>query len=462
MYTLVNTVFGIGFVVIAGILTFLMFNIWKYPFDHENLRSSAPAWMIRSHRLLGLVYVLIYIYLMWQMVPRLWDYQIELPARTVMHLTLGMGIGAILVTKITIVRFFKHMEAKLVPALGTALFIASLMLIFLALPFSFREIYLSESVLDGESMTNERIERVKQQLPKAGIDDPDQIERLASAESLEFGRRILTSKCVQCHDLRTVLARPRTPMAWKQTVSRMANRSTVLNPITEDDQLAVTAYLIAVSPTLQETLKQRRELQMESVESQNAMMQAKDTMKTGTQEFDLDKAKSTFETVCSLCHSPQQVENAPPKTTDEAIALVQRMVGNGLTASQEDLDQVIFYLTKTYAKQTAEEDSSQESEQQDMPSSQETSAMNLATMDGASLYQQRACIACHGAQGRSPIGDNIPKLAGQNKEYLVNQLKDLKSRARRNGFSGQMLSVIPNVTEEEMVAIATYLSQQPR
>ncbi|MDE0977671.1 MAG: hypothetical protein OR999_10370 [Arenicellales bacterium] len=52
------------------------------------------------------------------MVPRLWSYQVELPARTILHLALGISIAALLILKLVIVRYFKHMEAKLASPLG--------------------------------------------------------------------------------------------------------------------------------------------------------------------------------------------------------------------------------------------------------------------------------------------------------------------------------------------------------
>lgn len=467
--TLINSTLGLLFVAIAVVLTFLMFNAWKYPFDHQKLRSEAPRWMVHLHRWLGFVYVLIYVYLMWQMVPRLWDYQIELPARTVMHLTVGMALGAVLVTKLAVVRFFRHLEAKLVPFLGTALLIGSMLLTFLALPFSLREIYLSESVLDTKSMTNERIDRVREQLPKAGIEDERLIQRLASAAGLEVGRRVLTSKCTQCHDLRTVLARPRPPSAWRQTVARMANRSTVLNPITESDQLAVTAYLIAVSPTLQKTLKQRRELQMEGVRSQRAISKAREAMRRGNWQFELESARQTFEATCSQCHSSEQVEVKPPASFDEVVVLVQRMVGNGLIASEKELYGIIYYLTETYAGgdfDTAP-DSSDESLAPDTndekrgvarSNSGGSTRTSQSDVEGELLFQRKACITCHGPKGRSPIGANIPKLAGQNQTYLVRQLMDIKSGARNNGLTSQMTGVLANVNETEVAALAEYLS----
>ncbi len=62
----------------------------------------------------------------------MWSYQVELPARTVAHLMLGMTIGAIIVIKVAIVRFFKHLEGTLVPFLGTALLICTTLLIGLS------------------------------------------------------------------------------------------------------------------------------------------------------------------------------------------------------------------------------------------------------------------------------------------------------------------------------------------
>ena len=123
--TLGNSILGTMLFVLATALTFLMFYVWKFPYNHEKSHSSAPPVSILTHRILGYLYVVIYLYIMWSMVPRLWSYQIELPARTVVHLTLGILIGALLVIKLVIVRYFKHMEARLAPILGSGLFICT-------------------------------------------------------------------------------------------------------------------------------------------------------------------------------------------------------------------------------------------------------------------------------------------------------------------------------------------------
>ncbi|MBE0457814.1 MULTISPECIES: c-type cytochrome [Pseudoalteromonas] len=85
-------------------------------------------------------------------------------------------------------------------------------------------------------------------------------------------------------------------------------------------------------------------------------------------------------------------------------------------------------------------------------------SFNSMAADGAALYTAKLCQTCHGPEGKAPIMAMYPKLNGQNKEYLVAQMKDIKSGARSNGMSAAMKAMVANVTEEEMTAIADYLA----
>ena len=78
--------------------------------------------------------------------------------------------------------------------------------------------------------------------------------------------------------------------------------------------------------------------------------------------------------------------------------------------------------------------------------------------DGAELYKTKTCWACHGKDANTPIMPVYPKLAGQNAEYAFNQMKDIKSGARNNGQTAAMKGVMDLVSEEEMRAIADWLS----
>ena len=83
-----------------------------------------------------------------------------------------------------------------------------------------------------------------------------------------------------------------------------------------------------------------------------------------------------------------------------------------------------------------------------------------AAPDGAQLYQTKACMSCHGPDGRTPILPIYPKIAGQKAGYLYNQMRDIKSGARNNGQSIVMLGIMAGVNEDEMRALADWLASQ--
>ena len=78
--------------------------------------------------------------------------------------------------------------------------------------------------------------------------------------------------------------------------------------------------------------------------------------------------------------------------------------------------------------------------------------------DGAALYTAKGCGACHGADAKSPIMPAYPKIAGQSKEYVTQQMTDIKSGARSNGQSAAMKGIMAGVSDEETAAIAAYIS----
>lgn len=78
--------------------------------------------------------------------------------------------------------------------------------------------------------------------------------------------------------------------------------------------------------------------------------------------------------------------------------------------------------------------------------------------DGAALFKEKTCIACHGKDAKSPIMPNYPRLAGQNEQYVLQQLKDIKSGARNNGQTAAMKGVMGIVSEDDMKAIAKWIS----
>ena len=86
--------------------------------------------------------------------------------------------------------------------------------------------------------------------------------------------------------------------------------------------------------------------------------------------------------------------------------------------------------------------------------------VGVAAADGAATYAAKGCGACHGADGKSPIMPVYPKLTGQNADYSLNQMKDIKSGARANGLSAAMKGIVAGVTDAEMKEIADWLATQ--
>ena len=88
---------------------------------------------------------------------------------------------------------------------------------------------------------------------------------------------------------------------------------------------------------------------------------------------------------------------------------------------------------------------------------------NASAADGKKLYM--TCAACHGKDGKTPIMPAYPKIAGQNKEYVLQQIKDIMSGKRANGQSVAMKGVLvtptgePRFSDEDLEVLADYVSK---
>lgn len=79
-------------------------------------------------------------------------------------------------------------------------------------------------------------------------------------------------------------------------------------------------------------------------------------------------------------------------------------------------------------------------------------------VDGETLYKQKICHTCHGERPSEPVLPAYPKLSGQNAEYLLQQMKDIRDGKRTNGLSAAMKAVVGSVTDEEFEIISNWLS----
>ena len=89
------------------------------------------------------------------------------------------------------------------------------------------------------------------------------------------------------------------------------------------------------------------------------------------------------------------------------------------------------------------------------------SAPLLATSaEGAALYKSKGCPTCHGQDGSHPVIQDYPVIAGQNANYLLRQMRDIRDGRRTNGLSQNMRTVVAEVTDDQFEAIARWLEKR--
>ena len=77
---------------------------------------------------------------------------------------------------------------------------------------------------------------------------------------------------------------------------------------------------------------------------------------------------------------------------------------------------------------------------------------------GEKVAAAGACGTCHGADYKG-VGD-VPRLAGQHTVYLIRQLKDMQTGARKDKNVSLMKPVVAKLSDPEIVAVAAYLASK--
>ncbi len=87
-------------------------------------------------------------------------------------------------------------------------------------------------------------------------------------------------------------------------------------------------------------------------------------------------------------------------------------------------------------------------------------AAATASADGAALYTAKLCNTCHGADAKTPVMPTYPKLAGQNADYLLQQIKDIRDGKRTNGMTAAMKAMVANLSDADAKTLADWISKQ--
>ncbi len=74
---------------------------------------------------------------------------------------------------------------------------------------------------------------------------------------------------------------------------------------------------------------------------------------------------------------------------------------------------------------------------------------------GQTLY--KACIQCHGEDGRGNPTEEAPRIAGQYDWYIISSINQFKAGVERK--NPKMLPYIQNLSDQDIADLAAYISQ---
>ena len=346
MSTTLSMWLGIAFLALAIIAVLLQAWLWGPKFwNEEKKKTEAPKFWLRMHALAGYAYGVIYVVMMWNMLPRLWEYQYELPARTVFHAVVGITIGVLLICKILILVFFRHFEESM-PYYGFGLLLCTVILSTLSIPYA-----VQAQDFSGRTSDPENIERVQKLLAKVDFGEEEiDIDALTTLETFERGRQILVKQCVVCHDMRTILAKPRTPQRWYDVSMRMLDKPSVFGEqLLAEDIPAVTAYLAAITPEIQKSTKERRKQERIGEKNTDAMVDlAHGADAVGSAKIDPAKGEALLEENCTACHELDENDNHGPDDIAGWRGVVASMVEEGAELDDQTATDIATFLAQKY------------------------------------------------------------------------------------------------------------------
>jgi hypothetical protein len=207
---------GFAMAVIAIVNALLMAWLWRFPMQPDPTGrdphgvSTAPRSWTNVHRALGYIFVLIYVALLFEMVPRLWEFRVR-SGVTVVHAVLGGVVGLLLVVKISIIRWFRSAGGWL-PLLGGSLAVSAVSMNAVALVPAWIALR-----------------------PLAQL-----------TPELAAGRDVVAAKCFQCHGASTIISEREDARKWDRLTRKMQRFSQRIpgkEAITEPERLLAAAYL---------------------------------------------------------------------------------------------------------------------------------------------------------------------------------------------------------------------------
>jgi len=174
----------------------------------------------------------------------------------------------------------------------------------------------------------------------------------------------------------------------------------------------------------------------------------------GTGDPVAGKEKSAL---CQGCHGEDGNSAVPtfPKLAGQFAVYIQKQIHDFQSGSRKD--PVMSGMAATVTdKQDLLDISAYFASQKQMHGENPVNSPEGKTM----FTVGNGCVNCHGENGKGAAAGNTdaPVIGGQHKDYLIKQLQDFRSGARRNEASGMMYMIAGSLSDEEIDEITNYVS----
>ena len=171
------------------------------------------------------------------------------------------------------------------------------------------------------------------------------------------------------------------------------------------------------------------------------------------------RAEEIVQGQCFICHGADGESSSPvfPRLAGQNAAYVARQLADYKAGKRKSstMQPMVEALSADDFKVLGEFFATRPTQGHEVQDPELAQAGRYVFVRGNPSSGVAACAACHGADGHGSA--TLPRLAGQHAQYTENQLRLFNKRERTND-NAVMHAVASKMTEQEMKAVAAYLS----
>jgi cytochrome c553 len=178
---------------------------------------------------------------------------------------------------------------------------------------------------------------------------------------------------------------------------------------------------------------------------------------------DLNKGAELFQS-CAVCHGSSgggTPDGHVPRIAGQHFSVLVKQLAD--YRNNRRWDPLMQYMADQHLLKSAQDMAdvaAYASEIETLPESGVSVGSGEYLAQGAQVYTA-SCESCHGKSGEGNGHQDIPKVAGQNYQYLVRQIHDAVE-GRRPNFSAAHIRLLKPLDYTGIMGVADYLSRIPR